>query len=1043
MEKRLRSSASASSAEEILSSATSLAATKPGKSSLRSLIFSLPASSGLFSSLPVALHLAVSRSLDAFKNSISPSAAASSPGRLSRSPPLKRSRPDTAAATKPEGPGAPVSSETLEHLKNIKSYAFVAYLCFSHPKKRFAPSDLLPSVGSLHGSLVLYEMDQALLSQVASICEEWWKAKLPGRENLVSQSLPYLLSKSLTEGKKADVRRVYNLREAFLLFDYMDESIEDMRMLLVRCVITPVYLKIEEGRKFVAFMLGLNEQLMKEALTLIKSQIPFGRKSVLEAYADILFRAWKGSEGAFREEIEDGFMQGLIEGAVYASSKFLAASVRRVLGGFIQQRITDGVEKLLLRLVEPVLFRSLQVANSNVRHNALHLLLDMFPLEDPDVTKEVKDSLLNKQFFLLEKLLLDDCPEIRSVAVEGSCRILRLFWEVIPSSTITKFLSKIVESMSYDMCNEVRISSINGIIYLLDNPQSHEIMKVLLPRLGSFFFDPVLSVRAAVVDLLLLVHDTRTIQFNKLVGLDDLLSSLANDHPRVARKITKLLIPSYFPSKLAIKEACSRFIALIKRSPDAGARFCEFAFSEGASSKSLLELARVCISLALSPKGLGMGKVDALLIASSNICQSLSTELPVKTALSSLLSAERLKHMLTAAASERAQTAILRIASLVSTDNLAGLHDKCMAIIRNSTALSDNIERQDVVKAAQKLICSCGWFSEMFEELANILQETASNFYIRFGLGSAEQTLKSSKKKAKLTAKTSARRVGRTTGKGSQNPDTSSDDKDFVVAAAAAWQVQNLLATEMTRNNVLKSPISGVMFSALAKLLHLILKSSSESSGPPTEVFYLANNLLDLIASIELYVGTRHASSIISVAKPWLPILLLGLGCNQLMPDKESTLDLADLIGVNFPLWLSVLGKSQLHRDGDSSQDDDNQTPALEVPVFENLMEMLLILLKKGNQRILDAVGGVILAGLELSLKNADFVLVFGLLQFTCIKLLGNKSGPLEELELMHSSLRKVYQLIEKDPRDHHIGEDGRHQLESAKSLIRSVLPSN
>lgn len=161
--------------------------------------------------------------------------------------------------------------------------------------------------------------------------------------------------------KKMDVRRVYALREAFTLFDYVDESIEDMRQLLVRCVIAPVYLKVEEGRRFVAFTLGLSEQLAKEALALIRSQIPFGRKSVLEAYGDVLFRAWKGSQGFLKEEIEGGFLQGLIEGAIHARSSLLAASIRRILGGFISQRATDGVEKLLFRLAEPVLFRSLQV----------------------------------------------------------------------------------------------------------------------------------------------------------------------------------------------------------------------------------------------------------------------------------------------------------------------------------------------------------------------------------------------------------------------------------------------------------------------------------------------------------------------------------------------------------------------------------------------------------------------------------------------------------------------------------------------------------
>lgn len=180
---------------------------------------------------------------------------------------------------------------------------------------------------------------------------------------MISQSLPFFLSRSLTLGKKADVRRVCVLRDAFSLFDYVDESIEDLKLLLVRCIITPVFLKTEEGRRFVAFMLGLNRQLTKEALALMRSQIPFGKKSVLEAYADVLFRAWKVLEDSLREEIEDGFLQGLVEGAIHASSKSLAASVRRVLGGFIEHRAIAGVEKLLFRLVEPVLFRSLQVCS--------------------------------------------------------------------------------------------------------------------------------------------------------------------------------------------------------------------------------------------------------------------------------------------------------------------------------------------------------------------------------------------------------------------------------------------------------------------------------------------------------------------------------------------------------------------------------------------------------------------------------------------------------------------------------------------------------
>ena len=92
---------------------------------------------------------------------------------------------------------------------------------------------------------------------------------------------------------------------------------------------------------------------------------------------------------------------------------------------------------------------------------------------------------------------------MRTIVVEGSCRILHLFWEVIPSPIITKVMTKIFDDMSHDGCNEVRLSTLNGIIYLLGNPCSHEILKVLLPRLQHLMLDKVLAIRVAAVDLLL------------------------------------------------------------------------------------------------------------------------------------------------------------------------------------------------------------------------------------------------------------------------------------------------------------------------------------------------------------------------------------------------------------------------------------------------------------------------------------------------------------------------------------------------------------
>ncbi|XP_043709545.1 uncharacterized protein LOC122658588 isoform X2 [Telopea speciosissima] len=1201
MEKKIRSSLKIS-AEDFLFSAKefSLQALKP---SLKTIIWNISASSELSRSLPLALHQSISRSIESFKRLLDSDNVdcAKSP----HSPPTKRLRRSSRQAKNTKEP-----SEDPERkiLKDIEIDSHITVLCISHPKKVFSSPSLLLSARALHDNLILFEKDQILQSSIASLCEEWWKEQLPDRETLICQSLPVLLSRSFDLGKKVDVRRVYALREAFTLLDFEDESIEDLKLLLVRCIITPLYLKTEEGRRFVAFSFGLSGQLVKEALAVIRSQIPFGRKSMLEAYADILFRAWKATDGSLRSEIENGFLQGLIEGAIHASSGSFAASLRRVLGGFINQRTTAGVEKLLFRLAEPVLFRSLQVANSNVRQNALHLLLDMFPLEDPDATKEVKDTLLNKQFFLLERLLIDECPDVRVVAVEGSCRVLHLFWEIIPSSIITKIITKIIDEMSCDTSYEVRISTLHGIIYLLGNPQAHEILKVLLPRLGHLFLDCSLSVRVAVIDLLLVLRNLRSFQFNKVVRFDVLLTSLANDQPPVAQKITRLLIPSYCPATVTCEEACNLCVALIKKSPRAGARFCEFALSEGASLKVLMELVIVFIHSALSPDDLNADQVEGLLVAAANLCHSLISEDSCKAALQDLFSGGKLKCLFSVAATGRAQTSVLSIASFVSPDDIASLLEECVGLIINCSGLAENVERQAEVRSAHKLVLHCGWFDDMFLSLTNILQKVASMCCVKFGIEMPKQLLTSVKqKKSKFSVKICQKRKN-VRGKKPDCSGTSNFEKDYAIAAAVAWQIKDLLASVDTRNAVLKSQLLQLAFSALkvifevsieqcvkennghrknsgsdtrsskveldqslehvidcteklfgsnlaeesgklhsesmlddekiwkskykhrksqsktnystqnkisrtvkivaavlkfivdaittravshsqqrclqftsaymqfiistirehfhdkmqlrendlkeificlkscftyaTKLLNLVLRNSSDSSLPAAEASNLANVLLDLIASTESYLGSGYATQLFTAAKPWLPDLVLSLGSGHILTKSPSGRDYSSASGhAKHPSWVMLLGKvesCELRKFNQVEEDEESENILHVFSVFKKLLDLVVLLLK-GNLKVLDAVGAIFLAGSVAGLEREDYGLVLAMVHFVCVKLLSHEEDELKQLEVMLGYLQVLYPEIERNVKDPRISEDGRQKLEDAKALLEPI----
>ena len=58
-------------------------------------------------------------------------------------------------------------------------------------------------------------------------------------------------------GKAADVKRCHAMRGAFQLLDFDDESIADVRTLLLRAAFSPAFLRPAEGRRFLGFLFTL------------------------------------------------------------------------------------------------------------------------------------------------------------------------------------------------------------------------------------------------------------------------------------------------------------------------------------------------------------------------------------------------------------------------------------------------------------------------------------------------------------------------------------------------------------------------------------------------------------------------------------------------------------------------------------------------------------------------------------------------------------------------------------------------------------------
>merc|ERR1719506_2045037 len=100
----------------------------------------------------------------------------------------------------------------------------------------------------------------------------------------------------------------------------------------------------------------------------------------------------------------------------------MAVKARGIIEEFHRHHHEPAVNELLCRLYGPVLFRSLKVANWQVRMNATILLSTAYPLVPNGMANQESEQELTRQHKALRDALTDPCELIRRAAVASICR---------------------------------------------------------------------------------------------------------------------------------------------------------------------------------------------------------------------------------------------------------------------------------------------------------------------------------------------------------------------------------------------------------------------------------------------------------------------------------------------------------------------------------------------------------------------------------------------------------------------------------------------
>uniref|UniRef100_A0A8B9F1B1 Non-SMC condensin II complex subunit G2 n=1 Tax=Amazona collaria TaxID=241587 RepID=A0A8B9F1B1_9PSIT len=327
--------------------------------------------------------------------------------------------------------------------------------------------------------LVLPEPEKKLQGAIQRVCEMWWEKGLEGKKELGKTLFVILLRKSLNiAATGADIVRVWNLHQALFSFDYDSVEINEVKDLLVQCFMSVKYIKKEEGRKFLSFLFSWNVNFITMIHGTVKNQLQFFPRYASQLEFLVIVKS-------LAKILEHNCIQDFMHHGIHLpKSSPVHSKVREVLSYFHKQsKVRQGVEEMLYRLYQPILWRALKARNSEVRSNAAFLFVDAFPVCDPSFNTEEMNNEIQKQFEELFSLLEDPHPVVRSTGILGVSQITSKYWEMIPATVLADLLNKLIGELACDTTSaDVRCSVFKCLPVILDNKLSHPLLEQLLAK---------------------------------------------------------------------------------------------------------------------------------------------------------------------------------------------------------------------------------------------------------------------------------------------------------------------------------------------------------------------------------------------------------------------------------------------------------------------------------------------------------------------------------------------------------------------------------
>ncbi|XP_037278442.2 condensin-2 complex subunit G2 isoform X1 [Rhipicephalus microplus] len=429
-------------------------------------------------------------------------------------------------------------------------------LCHAAMRADTLCNALTNSAFFLSGVIPLLE-DGRLLDSIHGFCVMWCSKKLDGWKELWLNTFKKSVQLSLRKCSRSKATKLIasvllmkcglgSGEDALDVVELTPVERKELYEQLAQCAVSPNYLGIAKGKKFISFLLTVDRGLANSIYKLVDGALATMASSHIQLLAQAYISAWKEVGNTPQATVLEENMQEIMHWAVNGN---LSAGHHENLFKFLKvlhaARKNRPICLMLCRAYYPILWRGLQARHPKVRYSAARIFFDTFPLvENTQVALQQEE--LTTHFQVMHNLLSDARPEIRTLAVRNVLSLMTDYYKIFPVRQRKSLAKVLIEKNAQDKNSpESRIRVNQGLATMVSNPATHNLLKTLIPKRKDSLNDTY-AVQVSYVSLLSAARGIPGFKFWEYADPKVLLSLLAMGKPQLSLKIATLLRNSYF-----------------------------------------------------------------------------------------------------------------------------------------------------------------------------------------------------------------------------------------------------------------------------------------------------------------------------------------------------------------------------------------------------------------------------------------------------------------------------------------------------------------